>query len=95
MSRLGSDLAAAGCLDSPDDYVHLEAEELLGAFDGTSTHARSAPLGTSTERLLPTVMQSSGASGQFHDRRPTDRRRGSSVHCREKPCGRELWHRCW
>ena len=38
MSRLGSDLATAGCLDSPDDYVHLEAEELLGAFDGTSTH---------------------------------------------------------
>jgi pyruvate,water dikinase len=38
MSRLGSELAAAGCLDSPDDYVHLEAEELLGAFDGTSTH---------------------------------------------------------
>ena len=38
MSRLGSDLAAAGWLDSPDDYVHLEAEELLGAFDGTSTH---------------------------------------------------------
>jgi pyruvate,water dikinase len=30
-------LAAAGWLDSPDDYVHLEAEELLGAFDGTST----------------------------------------------------------
>ncbi len=39
MGRLGSDLAAAGWLDSPDDYVHLEAEELLGAFDGTSTHA--------------------------------------------------------
>ncbi len=39
MSRLGSELAAAGRLDSPDDYVHLEAEELLGAFDGTSTHA--------------------------------------------------------
>jgi phosphohistidine swiveling domain-containing protein len=39
MSLLGSDLAAAGCLDSPGDYVHLEAEELLGAFDGTSTHA--------------------------------------------------------
>ncbi|MGN6338180.1 PEP/pyruvate-binding domain-containing protein [Mycobacterium sp.] len=39
MSRLGSDLAAADCLDSADDYVHLEAEELLGAFDGTSTHA--------------------------------------------------------
>lgn len=38
MRRLGSDLAAAGCLDSPADYVHLEAEELLGAFDGTSTH---------------------------------------------------------
>jgi pyruvate,water dikinase len=38
MSRLGSELAAAGCLDSADDYVHLEAEELLGAFDGTSTH---------------------------------------------------------
>ncbi len=38
MSRLGSDLAVAGCLVSPDDYVHLEAEELLGAFDGTSTH---------------------------------------------------------
>ena len=38
MGRLGSDLAAAGWLDSPDDYVHLEAEELLGAFDGTSTH---------------------------------------------------------
>ncbi len=38
MSPLGSDLAAAGRLDSPDDYVHLEAEELLGAFDGTSTH---------------------------------------------------------
>lgn len=38
MRRLGSDLAAAGCLDSPEDYVHLEAEELLGAFDGTSTH---------------------------------------------------------
>jgi pyruvate,water dikinase len=38
MSRLGSDLAAAGWLDSPDDYVHLEAEELLGAFDGTCTH---------------------------------------------------------
>src|SRR5262249_12059237 len=33
MSRLGSDLAATGCLDSADDYVHLEAEELLGAFD--------------------------------------------------------------
>lgn len=39
MRRLGSDLAAAGCLDSPEDYVHLEAEELLGAFDGTSTHS--------------------------------------------------------
>lgn len=39
MRRLGSELAAAGCLDSPEDYVHLEAEELLGAFDGTSTHA--------------------------------------------------------
>lgn len=39
MRRLGSDLAAAGCLDSPEDYVHLEAEELLGAFDGTCTHA--------------------------------------------------------
>lgn len=38
MHRLGSDLAAAGYLDSPADYVHLEAEELLGAFDGTSTH---------------------------------------------------------
>ena len=38
MRRLGSDLAAAGYLDSPEDYVHLEAEELLGAFDGTSTH---------------------------------------------------------
>lgn len=38
MGRLGSDLAAAGWLDSPDDYVHLEAEELLGAFDGTSTY---------------------------------------------------------
>jgi pyruvate,water dikinase len=38
MGRLGSDLAAAGCLDSPDDYVHLEADELLGAFDGTSTY---------------------------------------------------------
>jgi pyruvate,water dikinase len=38
MRRLGSELAAAGCLDSPEDYVHLEAEELLGAFDGTSTH---------------------------------------------------------
>jgi len=37
MSRLGSDLAAAGWLDSPDDYVHLEAEELLGVFEGTST----------------------------------------------------------
>ena len=37
MGRLGSDLAAAGWLDSPDDYVHLEAEELLGAFEGTST----------------------------------------------------------
>jgi rifampicin phosphotransferase len=37
MGRLGSDLAAAGWLDSPDDYVHLEADELLGAFDGTST----------------------------------------------------------
>ncbi len=35
--RLGSDLAAAGWLDSPDDHVHLEVEELLGAFDGTST----------------------------------------------------------
>lgn len=39
MRRLGSELAAAGCLDLPEDYVHLEAEELLGAFDGTSTHA--------------------------------------------------------
>ncbi len=39
MGRLGSDLAAAGWLDSPDDYVHLEAEEVLGAFDGTCTHA--------------------------------------------------------
>lgn len=38
MRRLGSELTAAGCLDSPEDYVHLEAEELLGAFDGTSTH---------------------------------------------------------
>ena len=38
MIRLGIDLAAAGWLDSPDDYVHLEAEELLGAFDGTCTH---------------------------------------------------------
>lgn len=38
MRRLGSELAAAGCLDSPEDYVHLEVEELLGAFDGTSTH---------------------------------------------------------
>jgi pyruvate,water dikinase len=38
MRRLGADLAAAGCLDSPDDYLHLEAEEVLGAFDGTSTH---------------------------------------------------------
>jgi phosphohistidine swiveling domain-containing protein len=38
MSRLGADLAAAGWLDLPDDYVHLEAEELLGAFDGTCTH---------------------------------------------------------
>lgn len=38
MRRLGSELAAAGCLDSAEDYVHLEAEELLGAFDGTSTH---------------------------------------------------------
>lgn len=38
MRRLGSDLAAAGCLDSPEDYVHLEFEELLGAFDGTCTH---------------------------------------------------------
>ena len=38
MRRLGSDLAAAGYLDSPDDYVHLEADELLGAFDGTSTN---------------------------------------------------------
>ena len=37
MGRLGADLAAAGWLDSPDDYVHLEAEELLGAFEGTST----------------------------------------------------------
>lgn len=37
MSRLGADLAAAGGLDSPDDYVHLEVEELLGAFDGTCT----------------------------------------------------------
>ncbi|WP_156431522.1 PEP/pyruvate-binding domain-containing protein [Mycobacterium sp. GA-1199] len=37
MRRLGADLAAAGWLDSPDDYVHLEAEELLGAFEGTST----------------------------------------------------------
>jgi pyruvate,water dikinase len=36
--RLGYDLAAAGCLDSPEDFVHLEVEELLGAFDGTSTH---------------------------------------------------------
>ncbi len=39
MRRLGSDLAAGGYLDSPEDYVHLEAEELLGAFDGTSTHS--------------------------------------------------------
>ena len=39
MGRLGSELAAAGWLDSPDDYVHLEVDELLGAFDGTSTHA--------------------------------------------------------
>lgn len=39
MRRLGSDLVAAGQLDSANDYVHLEAEELLGAFDGTSTHA--------------------------------------------------------
>jgi pyruvate,water dikinase len=39
MGRLGSELAAAGFLDSAEDYVHLEAEELLGAFDGTSTHA--------------------------------------------------------
>ena len=46
MGRLGSDLAAAGWLDSPDDYVHLEAEELLGAFEGTSTHRRSPRLGT-------------------------------------------------
>lgn len=37
MRRLGADLAAAGWLDSPDDYVHLEAEELLSAFEGTST----------------------------------------------------------
>jgi phosphohistidine swiveling domain-containing protein len=37
MRRLGADLAAAGMLESPDDYVHLEAEELLSAFDGTST----------------------------------------------------------
>jgi phosphohistidine swiveling domain-containing protein len=37
MRRLGADLAAAGGLDSPEDYVHLEVEELLGAFDGTST----------------------------------------------------------
>lgn len=37
MGRLGADLAAAGALDSPGDYVHLEAEELLGVFDGTST----------------------------------------------------------
>ncbi|OBS01361.1 hypothetical protein A9W98_20595 [Mycobacterium gordonae] len=37
MRRLGADLAAAGYLDAPDDYVHLDAEELLGAFDGTST----------------------------------------------------------
>lgn len=39
MRRLGSDLAAAGHLDSAEDYVHLEAEELLEAFDGTSTHS--------------------------------------------------------
>ncbi len=39
MRRLGSELAASGRLDSPEDYVHLEAEELLGAFDGTSTHS--------------------------------------------------------
>ena len=32
MRRLGSDLAAAGCLDSPEDYVHLEAEELSGSL---------------------------------------------------------------
>ncbi|MDO3635219.1 PEP/pyruvate-binding domain-containing protein [Mycolicibacterium arseniciresistens] len=38
MRRLGSELVVAGCLDSPEDYVHLEVEELLGAFDGTSTH---------------------------------------------------------
>lgn len=37
MGRLGAELATAGWLESPDDYVHLEAEELLGAFDGTST----------------------------------------------------------
>ena len=35
MRRLGADLAAAGYLDSREDYVHLEVEELLGAFDGT------------------------------------------------------------
>ncbi len=37
MRRLGADLAAAGYLDAPEDYVHLEAEELLAVFDGTST----------------------------------------------------------
>ena len=82
MGRLGSDLAAAGWLDSPDDYVHLEAEELLGAFDGTSTR-RSARLGTSTERRVFTVMPSPGSCAPFHDRGTADRGRRSSAQCRK------------
>jgi phosphohistidine swiveling domain-containing protein len=33
--RLADELAAAGLLDQAGDFVHLQVEEVLGAFDGT------------------------------------------------------------
>ena len=33
--RLADELAAAGMLDQAGDFVHLQVEEVLGAFDGT------------------------------------------------------------
>ena len=92
MGRLGSDLAAAGCLDSPEDYVHLEAEELLGAFDGTCYTPRPSRPGTSAKRRLPTVMRSARACGQFHDRGAADRCRRSSAQCCNTG-GRRFQHR--
>lgn len=94
MRRLGSELAAAGYLDSPEDYVHLEAEELLGAFDGTSTHADLRVLARSRRDAYRRSCERPALAGNFTTVLPpvaaADLRRDAATSATTSSSGTEL-----